>query len=415
MDDLWADASRDVEAEQQTMAFYRASAALEEELWPFLALSQSEAELEHRKALAMEPLQRIASESGMPLPELGAMIDNRFRILTEAKSACHCGQENCQCSGDCNCQSGCNCGNCRVASETTASLHKKAEEEEGGQWEIVDKNTGAKVAGPFDSREEAAEKLETGDFGLPASELAIEPIETEPEEGEGEGKEASRHHALQEGENILAETVPAVPGIGQPEKPVEHDTEADGSIPPDARSPQSLGKLDLDAMVREVLARKTAAGEQPNAPQGPPQPNEPAGAPPEGPEAPGELSGPPAPTSFPETTKPRQMPGGGSGDAMGEATDAMGDSAGGDPVGDQVDQVTATVRKHNPNLDEVTCRRVARKVVSRYLTAAGDDGINYVGGPAKEEEEENKAHPGESAAAGMAGRTLLKELPLLAV
>ena len=415
MSDLWAEASRDVEAEQQTMAFFRASAALEAELWPFLSLARSEAELEHRKALAMDPLQRIAAESGMALPELGAMIDNRYRILAEAKSACHCGQDNCQCSGDCNCQPGCVCGNCKVASETTASLHKKAEEEEGGQWEIVDKATGAKVAGPFSSRELAAEKLEDGDFGLPASELAIEPIETEPEEAEGEGKEASLHHALQEGENILAETVPQVPGVGQPEKPVEHDTEADGSIPPDARSPQALGKLDLDAMVREVLARKTASGEQPNAPQGPPQPNEPAGDAPQGPEAPGELSEPPAATSFPETTKPRQMPGGGSGDSMGDVSDAMGDMPGGDPVGDQVDQVTATVRKHNPNLDETTCRRVARKVVGRYLTAAGDDGINYVGGQPKPEEEEDKAHPGEAAAAGMAGRTLLRELPLLAV
>lgn len=414
MSDLWVEASVDVEAEQRTMAFFRASAALEEELWPFLALSRSEAELEHRKALAMEPLSRIASESGMPLPELGAMIDNRFALLAEAKSACHCGHENCQCSGDCNCQSGCSCGNCRVASETTASLHKKAEEEEGGQWVVVDKNTGAKVAGPFSEREQAQEAIESNDSGLPASELAIEHESAEPEE-EGEGKEASRRYALQEGENILAETVPALPGVGQPEKPVEHDEEADGSIPPDARSPQSLGKLDLDAMVREVLARKTAAESMPPAPQGPPQPGEAAGDPPGGPEAPGELSDPSGATTNPETTKPRQMPGGGSGDSMADASDVMGDTSGGDPVGDQVDQVTATVRKHNPSLDEATCRRVARKVVGRYLTAAGDDGINYVGGPAKDEEEENKTHPGESAAAGMAGRTLLKELPLLAV
>jgi hypothetical protein len=343
MSDLWTEASYDVEAKQRDLTYHRASAALEE-LWPFLALSRSEAELEHRKALAMEPLQRIASDTGMSLPDLGQLIDHRFELLVVASSACKCGNKNCQCSGDCKCKPGCDCSNCHPASETTASLNREGE-------------------------------------------ASFSPPPSDSEEGGG-SKEAKL--ALQEGENILAETVPQVAGVGTPEKPVEHD------------------------------------GEQPPAPTEPPQQGEAAGQSPEGPDAPGEFSGPPAATSFPETTKPRQMPDGGSPDPMrdamstpgGEAAESgePGEDSDKDPIGDQVDKIAATVRRYNPHLEEATCRRVARRVVKMYVKAAGDDGINYVGPIPKAQPEEDEAgHPGETAAAGMAGRKLVKELPLLEV
>lgn len=357
MSDLWTEASRDVEAEERELAYHRASAAMEG-LWPWLAVARSEAELEHRKALAVESLGKIASESGMSLPEIGDMINRRYALVFEA-------------------------------------MRKQAEEEEGGEWNIVDKQTGAQVAGPFESREEAAEKLESGDFGVPSSELTIEHEETEPEEGEGEegeGKEASRHHALTEGENILAETVLPAPDTPEPEKLLEHDEEPDSAIPPQARNhiPDAVAK------------RRTAAEGTPPPPDGPPQPEE-AEDPQQGPEDPGEFTG--DQEAIPQTTKPRQMPGDSGSDSLGTSMEEESD-----PVGDQVDKVAEAVRKHNPHLPEVICRRVARKVIARQIKASGDDGIDYVN-----PEPDAQKHPGEEAAAGMAGRKVLDELPLLEV
>lgn len=405
MSDLWAEASRDVEAEQRELAYRRASAALEP-LWPFLAVSQSQAELEHRKALAMGSLQTVARNSGMALDELGEMIDRRFALLAEAAKACPCGNSNCQCSGDCNCQPGCVCGRCHVASEVTASLTKQAEEEEG-RVQVVDKRTGAAVAGPF-SREQAEEFLKDNDSGLPASELAIEPVDEEPEEGEE--KEASLRHALNEGENILAETVPQVGGTGQPEKPVEHDEGPDESIPADARNrmPEAVAARSVTELAREArrLVRLATEG-QPPVPDMPPAKGE---TPPEGPDAPGEMSSPPAAQVQAETTKPRQMPGGGGG------SESMTDVMAGDPVGDKVDQVTATVRKHNPHLSETLCRRVARKAVAKQLSAGLDEDLNYYPGQhhPDEEEKDGGSHSGEVAAGGIA-RKVVDKLPLLEI
>lgn len=401
MSDLWTEASRDVEAESQALATNRAQVGLAE-MWPFFALAKSKVELEHRKALAMESLRSIASTSGMDLADLGSMIDRHYDLLVQA------------------------------------SMAKTAEEEEEGgkQFYIVDKATSAKVAGPFDDRKEAEEKLHDNDSGLPEGELEIEAESAEPEE-EGEEKEASLRTALVEGENVLAETVDPAPGYGTPEKPSEHDDGPDANIPADAmsRMPESIAVIiDLNKEAHRLLAllpsRKTAGVEDlPDTPDGPPQPDNGAGEPPQGPDAPGEFNGPPAATAYPETTKPRQMPDGGDPQG-GDPTMEVGTSGqmGSDPVGDQVDQVTASVRLSNPQLDEQTCRRVARKVVGRYLvTAAANDGIAYAPSQRPQPQEEEEGEPkqrglGEHAVDSAATSTvmkaapaLLEELPLLAI
>jgi hypothetical protein len=407
MSDLWTEASRDVEAEGQALATSRAQVALAE-MWPFFALAKSKVELEHRKALAVESLRSIASVSGLGLPDLASMIDRHYDLLVQA------------------------------------SMAKTAEEEEEGgkQFYIVDKATSAKVAGPFDDRKEAEEKLHDNDSGLPEGELEIEAESSEPEEEEGEEKEASLRTALTEGENILAETVDPAPGYGTPEKPSEHDDGPDANIPADAmnRIPDAVASMkvivDLTAEAGRLLSllssKKTAGIEDlPDTPGGEPQPDNAGGEPPEGPDAPGEFNGPPAATAYPETTKPRQMPDGGDpqgGDPMMDVGSGGQMGSDPDPVGDQVDQVTASVRLSNPQLDEQTCRRVARKVVGRYLvTAAADDGIVYAPSqrprPQEEEEGEPKErglgeHAMDSAAGGAvmkAAPALLEELPLLAI
>jgi hypothetical protein len=424
--DLWTEASRDVEAEDRLRAEARASAELGQ-MWPFFALAKSKSELEHRKAIARESLERIAELTELPLAFVAGIVDRHFALLVEA------------------------------------SLAKTAEEEEGGQWVVVDKNTGAKVAGPFADREKAQEAIEENDSGLPSSELAIEHESAEPEEEEGEEKEASlRHQAIPEGENILAETVNDAGGafpMGEV-KPPEHDDGPDANIPPEAygradtqvpgdsgaSNPQPLAvKIQFtEEQAREILraalrgreaARKHAIGEYVDPSQMASQGVPPAGTgldqgvAPEGPPAPGgdmgaQMGGQP----YPETTKPRQMPGGAGGNDMPPVGgDAGGDMGGdtSDPVSDQIDQVTSAIRRDNPAVTEVVARRVARQAVARMLTAAGNDGIDYVhpmvpkaqpiDGGEEDDEGSLAGHAAETAGAGVAMKVLPKVLPLLAL
>jgi hypothetical protein len=416
---LWTEASRDVERENALRAEALASAKLGA-VWPFFALAQSKPELEHRKALARESLEEIAASTGLPLARIAEIIDQHFTLLAEAR------------------------------------MSKQAEEEEGGQWEVVDKATDAKVAGPFDDREKAQEAIADNDSGLPSSELKIVPVNES--EDEGEEKEASlRHQAIPEGENILAETVNDASGAfpASVEKLPEHDEGPDANIPPEAYStvsmpqpgdsgasnPQSMAvKIDMSvAEARKIMqlaltgSRKTAVGEyvDPSQQQGQqaPMPDAPesatgmdTGMPPEGQPTPGQDPGGQVATDpYPMTTKPAQQPGapGGGGDMGG---DTEGD--GGDPVSDQIDQVTSAIRRDNPGVSTSVARRVARQAVAKMLTAAGSDGIDYThptipkAAPAGGEEDEDESlagHAAETAGAGAALKVLPKVLPLLAL
>jgi hypothetical protein len=423
--DLWTEASRDVEAEDRLHAEARASAELGQ-MWPFFALAKSKSELEHRKAVARESLERIAELTGLPLAFVAGIVDRHFDLVVEA------------------------------------SVAKTAEEEEGGQWVVVDKNTGAKVAGPFADREKAQEAIEENDSGLPSSELAIEHESAEPEEEEGEEKEASlRHQAIPEGENILAETVNDAGGafpMGEV-KPPEHDDGPDANIPPEAygradvqvpgdsgaSNPQPLAvKIQFtEEQAREILraalrgrtaARKHAIGEYVDPSQMAPQDVPPdatgldQGTAPEGPPAPGGDPGgaPMGGQPYPETTKPRQMPGGAGGNDMPPVGgDAGGDMGGdtSDPVSDQIDQVTSAIRRDNPRVTEAVARRVARKAVAKMMRTA--DGIDYThpmapkpGADGKDENEDSLGGHAAETAGGMAitraAPALLEELPLLA-
>jgi hypothetical protein len=406
---LWTEASRDVERENALRAEALATAKLGS-VWPYFALAQSKPELEHRKALARTSLEDIAASTGLSLARIAEIIDQHFALLAEARMS-------------------------------------KQAEEEGGQWEVVDKNTDAKVAGPFDDREKAQEAIADNDSGLPSSELKIVPVnESDEDEGEGEEKEASlRHQAVPEGENILAETVNDASGRfpASVEKLPEHDEGPDENIPPDARATVSMpqpGDSGASPMTvteaRRIMQlalqanRKTAVGEyvDPSQQQAPmPDPPESAtgmdtGIAPEGPPTPGQDPGAPlGGGSYPVTTKPAQQPGAlGGGGGMPE--DMGGDT--GDPVSDQIDQVTSAIRRDNPTVTEPVARRVARKAVARMLTAAGSDGIDYVhptipkakpvdGG--EEEDGSLAGHAAETAGAGAAMKVLPKVLPLLAL
>lgn len=417
---LWAEASRDIEAEGRLRAQAVADVALNE-TWPFFAVARSRSELEHRKVLARDSLERVAAESGLTLAEVAAIVDRRHELLAEA-------------------------------------LRSTAAEEEGGkEFYVVDKNTGAKVAGPFDDRERALAAIEENDSGLPSSELTIEEESSAPEE-EGEEKEASlRREAIPEGENILAEMVNDASGaFPQGDvKPSEHCDEPDENIPPEARGrvptehPGDSGATPPPTMAKlthaEVFARakKLAVGEyvDPSRSVQPPlgtQEDVPpadtgmiTGMPPETPPMPGEMS-------YPVTTKPRQIPGAADGSpgnvvdepmdnsddqSVGQVTSARraDNTADNDSVAVHVDRIAAAVQRDNPHVSEVTARRVARKAVARLLEAAGDDGIDYVDpeipkpsapaqGPQGDGERGLGEHAVETAGTGMVVRKVVPEL-----
>lgn len=139
---------------------------------------------------------------------------------------------------------------------------------------------------------------------------------------------------------------------------------------------------------------------------------------------------------IPMTTKPAQMPGGGSNSMTPSGPDMMGagmvtaPGAGGmgmpmgtgagtpptmnDPVAQGVSTMAARIRRDNPHLSEATARRVARKAIAQVL-AAGDpydeDDVNYTGaGPEGQGGDQGGGggHLGEEL---MGARLLTKVLP----
>jgi hypothetical protein len=198
--DLWTEASREPEAERAELRHAMASAYLEP-LAPFLLAARTRPEHEHRLAIAAERIEAIAATSELAPGVVEDIARRHFALMLEAR-------------------------------QFTA-----ADEEDEGQVIIVDKRTGAKVAGPM-SAEAAHEQLESADFGVPREELGIEKVQEGDdraegdEEGEGGEKEASlRRRALQEGENPLGWLMGFDGGQGGPERPDGHGTQfsEDGS------------------------------------------------------------------------------------------------------------------------------------------------------------------------------------------
>lgn len=84
MSDLWSEASRDYEAEGHAYRMEMAKSA-STQLWPFLAVAQSQAEFKDRVALAAQSIQRVASENGVNPRDLLKVFTDRFALLMEAK------------------------------------------------------------------------------------------------------------------------------------------------------------------------------------------------------------------------------------------------------------------------------------------------------------------------------------------
>jgi hypothetical protein len=382
--DLWTEASREPEAEQRALRSATAAAHLEG-LTPFLLAARSAEEHEHRLAMAAEPIELIAERTGLTPGDVEDQARRHFALRQEA-------------------------------------LRFTAEEggdEDEGQVIIVDKRTGAKLAGPM-SAEEAHEKLEDADFGVPREELGIEKVqegddraEDEDEEG-GESKEASRRRtALPEGVNPLGWLEGMDGGAGGPEKPDEHVTQysGDGSyseIPMGQQrgpDPAVTGWIDPqrdnngandegqvspdDHLARKRSFRRMAAApaQAPERTGRQPQQNAGGARPVPGGGRPAQQPGDPMGRQVPLTTRPHQGPGGGpAAPPAPEPTSVVGipvpmpagagAGAPQDPAAGAQSQPGATdqtitaaarlIRQHNPGLPDRECRRIGARMAARY-------------------------------------------------
>lgn len=205
----------------------------------------------------------------------------------------------------------------------------------------MDRLTHSQVGGPYASRDDATRAIEAGGFDQSSAELTV--MENDPEADDG-SKEAVRKQAKDE--------FPP-----KPEQPAEPEPPGDGVQPdnvPDMEQKQ-------DPMVPGTEDPADEGGFDPEAEFGEEQAADPFAA--------GQM---------PLTTKPSQMPSGGGGDGMdtgipGEEPETDEGSA--DPVASTIDSVAAVVRRNNPEADEASIRRVARKATARLIAEGFDGGL----------------------------------------
>jgi len=124
---LWDEASRDIEDEntQRRLAHAKVACA---SFWSFLASAQSPPEYGHRKALAAERIEAVATSVGLPVEKIEALLDGQFDLLHQARTA--------------------------------ASY-------------VEDKKTGKDVGGPYADDDDAENAIKSDQFGEDESDLTV--------------------------------------------------------------------------------------------------------------------------------------------------------------------------------------------------------------------------------------------------
>ena len=227
----------------------------------------------------------------------------------------------------------------------------------------MDRISRAEVGGPYASHDDAMRAISNKGFDADPADLTVQEGDSD---GGGDSKQASLKQAKF--------PPPADSGGGATMKPSPEDPLKDN-----AEAPKDAQNIDpTDDAAPDDTADPTAPDNGSSLPTAP------------------DASGAPVdPLGDPETqvttTKPAQIPSGGSGGmpgAPGEETPGMpeedGDVPGSeedvseppeataqttDPVGGAIDQVTAQILKDNPELPHTLARRVARKVVGKMIQA----------------------------------------------
>lgn len=116
---LFDEAARDYDAEAAQRRTALVRTAVQQEIFPFLAMASSTVEYGHRKALAAGPLTAIATRYGAPIAEVEGAADRMFGLLMEgrqrtaqlrrtaAASCANCGHSNTDHTEGLRCECGC--------------------------------------------------------------------------------------------------------------------------------------------------------------------------------------------------------------------------------------------------------------------------------------------------------------------
>lgn len=233
----------------------------------------------------------------------------------------------------------------------------------------MDRISRAEVGGPYASHDDAMRAIDNKGFDADPADLTVQ----EGSSDDDSSKQASLKQAKF--------PPPADSGGGATMKPAPEDPlKGTEPAPKDAQSPDAppVAADPADDVAPDDTADPTAPDNGSSLPGAPGEADDPFA-----------VSGPQV-----TTTKPAQIPSGGGGGMPGmpgddgetpgmpeEDGDAVGSeedvsqppeaTATTDPIGSAVDQVTAQVRRDNPDLPEALARRVARKVVGKMIEANG--------------------------------------------
>ena len=144
---LFDEAARDYDAEAAERRTALVRTAVQEEIFPFLAMASSPEEYGHRKALAYERLTTIAARCNAPLADVEGAADRMYALLLEgrqrtaqlqqrtAAAACaNCGHKGTDHTEGLRCQCGCTDYTPKTEDGGTKQARKTAAEEGSGPF-----------------------------------------------------------------------------------------------------------------------------------------------------------------------------------------------------------------------------------------------------------------------------------------
>jgi hypothetical protein len=276
---VWDEAGRSAEAESTLRALANAKVA-SAEIWPFLALAKDSAEFGQRLDLAGDTLTAVAAQHGVPVTDLVAAYTRQYTLLAESRtksvaSQCaNCGHASLAHSDGAQCHCGCSSF---IAGKTAGKVPDSFKEH---QFTKADDDADDAIEGADDDDTTKESSKKTAFEGRPSShhEQAVDDDESVEDDDEDEENEERKGHfedgdeddderdsvtrdarymengqwfrrkpqtdltsqyyarlghikkALDEGVDPLAWIEGENGGVGQPEKPIEHDTETDFSL-----------------------------------------------------------------------------------------------------------------------------------------------------------------------------------------
>jgi hypothetical protein len=336
MTDLWTEASRDLESEGRQHALEMAKHA-SSGIWGFLAQAQSPVEYADRLDLAQNQIAAVASSTGAPLEDILAVFEQRFALLHEADKNPFgdddSDKDDSDDDGD---------GN---DDDDGANADKGDETDSGGDTDDSDDsdtNDDDDDDSDDDGDDDSDDKGDKGD---------------KDQDDPGVSDDGSDGSAPFPPFKSSARYANLLSRIESGENPMSWGGSAPFVSSPSRKT--AAGAID-DTVSDSNVPQDTGMDEGPSAGMG-------------------------MPAALPETTKPRQLPAGGTegldtggGEPLDPALNGGDIGAGADSPPDTqreaaLSLIVKEVQRYNPGLSNQQCAKVAFQVMSRYLSKQAED------------------------------------------